>query len=307
MALFTITSTETTIAAPFLKEPSILELVSVDEHAGQFFQCNHTNLPLVRLLVPLQYGRAQSAMSKTDIFMTLKKLKDVEWHKTLAEANINDKDVRYKDKHVRLKVLQFPSTVVINAPEVGDVKGMTLTVALNQPRLGVVMLLSPAVLEYLRSVVSFQLATGVDKTNAHVRNKIGIDHRVDTRIVNLFWSYDKHKYRAMFFPVNHNGKRMRRTQFHTGSLDAAKHFLETGDRPEKKKRLRASARVTHVASLLQTGIPAPTNRRMKTVNVPPCRRTMLNTRHPHLRTLSGRRQASKLARTVVHHRLSCRM
>ena len=234
MALFTIKTTETNIDAPFLKEPSRLELVNVDEHTGQFFQCNHTNLTLVRLLVPLQYGRAQSAMSKTDIFMTLKKLKDVEWHTTLVAANINDKAPRYKDKHVRLKVLQFPSTVVINAPEVGDVRAMTLTVALNQPRLGVVMLLSPAVLECLRSVVSFQLATGVDKTNAHVRNKIGTDHRVDTRIVNLFWSYDKDKHRAIFFPVDHNGKRMRRTQLHTGSLDAAKHFLETGDRPEKR-------------------------------------------------------------------------
>jgi hypothetical protein len=234
MALFTIKTTETNIDAPFLKEPSRLELVDVDEHTGQFFQCNHTNLPLVRLLVPLQYGRAQSAMSKTDIFMTLKKLKDVEWHKTLAAANINDKDVRYKDKHVRLKVLQFPSTVEITAPNVGDVRGMTLTVALNKPRLGVVMLLSTAVLEYLRSVVSFQLATGVDKTNRKGRNEIEIDRRVDTRVVNLFWSYDKDKYRAIFFPVDHNGKRMPRTQLHTRSLEEAKHFLETGDRPEKR-------------------------------------------------------------------------
>ena len=74
MALFTIKTTETNIDAPWLKEPIRLELVDVDEHTGPFFQCNHTNLPLVRLLVPLQYGKAQSAMSKTDIFMTLKKL-----------------------------------------------------------------------------------------------------------------------------------------------------------------------------------------------------------------------------------------
>ena len=90
MALFTIKTTETNIAAPWLKEPVRLELEDVDEHTGSFFKCNHTNLPLVSLMVPLKYGRAQSAISKTDIFVTLKTLKDGEWHKAMAAANIDE-------------------------------------------------------------------------------------------------------------------------------------------------------------------------------------------------------------------------
>lgn len=233
-----------TISATFLKEPSILALVRVDEHAGQFFSCVHSDRPLVRLLVPLQYGKADSAMGKTDIFMQLKKFKDVEWYKKLAEAKIGKP--RYTRTNHLLKLLGFPSTVEVTAPDVGDARGMQLTVVLNKPRMQAATLLSTAVLEYLRSVVSVQLATGVDK-KACGRNKVAIDNRVDTRIEYLGWSYDKDKDRAMFSPVDRDGKRMRRTQLHTESLDEAKHFVVTGDRPIK---------ATNVASVGKDDTPA---------------------------------------------------
>ena len=235
MATFTITTQATFAHAAFLKEPVKLALVQVDNVDTPYFHCVKTNMALCRLLVPEQHGKTDAAMRRTDILQTLKKLKDVEWDKKCESMRYTPDHRRYTQKHVRPTILVFPSTVEIVAPQVGDVESMTMTVALNKPRMGVVMLLSPQVLEYLRSVVSIQLATGVNNTIAHVRNSIGDANRVDTGILNLFWAYDKEKFRAIFFPVDANGKQKRRTQFHTESIEEATKFVETGIRPKRIK------------------------------------------------------------------------
>jgi hypothetical protein len=238
MSMFSVTSGVVKVDVEFLKHPVQLPLVDVDGVAGQCFRCVGSNTSLHRLLVTQHYaklhGSATVALRKTDILKTLKQLKDNEWSKALEALNYNPEIRRYSTS-MRTKVCKFPSTVEIVAPQVGDVESMTMTVALNKPRMGVVMLLSPQVLEYLRSVVSIQLATGVDKTIAHVRNSIGDANRVDTGIANVFWAYDKEKFRAIFFPADANGKQKRRTQFHRASIEEATKFVETGIRPKRIK------------------------------------------------------------------------
>ena len=54
----------------------------------------------------------------------------------------------------------------------------------------------------------------------------------------MFWAYDKEKYRAIFFPVDADGKQKRRTQFPTASLEEAAKFVEIGIRPKRIKVAR---------------------------------------------------------------------
>ena len=59
---------------------------------------------------------------------------------------------------------------------------------------------------------------------------MGKDERVNTDVLNLFWSYRLSKYRAVFFQSDVNGTKRRRLEFWTRSKPRAIAFTETGDR-----------------------------------------------------------------------------
>ena len=130
----------------------------------------------------------------------------------------------------RAKVLSFPTTVAIAAPEVSTVESETLMVQLTPPNKGLVMLLTSETLEYLRNVVSEQLGTGGCPDTGHVRTNMHKDDRVTTNVMNLFWSYRLSNYRAVFFQSDVNGAKRRRLEFWTRSKPSAIAFTETGDR-----------------------------------------------------------------------------
>jgi len=239
MSMFSITSGVVSVDAAFLKHPVQLTLVDVDGVAGQCFRCVGSNTSLHRLLVTQQYakhhGSAAVALRKTDILKTLKQLKDDEWTKALEAMDYNPEIRRYTPPGMRTKVCRFPATVDIVAPQVLHVEGMTMTVELTKPQSGVVMLLTPEVLEYLRSVVSAQLDSGGCPAIAHVRTSMGVADCVDTNVENLYWSYNKKKHRAVFFPLDEDGKKKPRTECITGCREIAMTFVKSGVRPPRRR------------------------------------------------------------------------
>ena len=127
--------------------------------------------------------------------------------------------------------LAFPTVIDIVAPGVGSIEGMTMTVQLTNSVHGLVVKLTPKVLEYLRGVVAVQLGSGGCSTASHVRTSMEPDDRVDTGVANLFWSYRKRKFRAVFQPPEADGIKPARQEYFTECKDRAITFIETGSRP----------------------------------------------------------------------------
>ena len=75
-----------------------------------------------------------------------------------------------------------------------------------------------------------QLLTGGCEGRLHVRTKMPLDDRVNTTVPNLSWSYHKRMYRAVFRPQDADGKKRRRQNFYTESMERAIAFVKTGDR-----------------------------------------------------------------------------
>ena len=75
-----------------------------------------------------------------------------------------------------------------------------------------------------------QLLDGGCAGKPHARTKIPHGDRVDTYVPNLSQSYTKQRYRAMLHPKDADGKKRRRQNFYTGSMDRDMVFVETGDR-----------------------------------------------------------------------------
>ena len=238
MANFRITQDVVCVDVAFLKKPVKLPLVDVSGTSSHemYFHCISANTSLHRLLVADAYvtlvGSAAAALRKTDILKTLKQLKDDEWSKQLAALNYTAAKRRYTKGGMRAKVLAFSPTVSIVAPRVSTVESIAMLVELSKPTKGLVMLLKPEHIEYLRNVVSAQLEIGVSSTVAHVRNNMEVADRVDTDVPNVFWSYELNKYRAAFYPPDADGKKKQRCEDLTDKMESAARCVETGIRPK---------------------------------------------------------------------------
>ena len=238
MSQFTITSEVASINAGFLTNPVQLRLVAVPnaDAADRYFACCSSNEDLPRLLVDSRFkgpfGSLKKAMRRTDILKTLKDMKDAEWH-TRRERHAKRpwSAGRYTLMQNRAKVLAFPSVIDIVAPSVGSVEGIPLRVQLAHAGHGLVVKLTPAVLDYLRAAMTEQLEHGGCSTAVHVRTKMDPDDRVDTGVTNLSWSYKRKKYRAIFKPTAEDGTRAKRQHLMTECRASAIKFIETGERP----------------------------------------------------------------------------
>ena len=137
----------------------------------------------------------------------------------------------------RAKLLRFETTVAITAPQFSGVGSVSLVVRLNKPSLGLVMLLTPEAIEYLRNAVSAQLEAGGSRSSdrRNVRYALPDIDRIDTQVHNLSWSYKKNKFRATFFEEKADGSTKRR-QFLTESKELAMTFVTTGIRPRPARR-----------------------------------------------------------------------
>jgi len=248
MSDITIITECVTVHADFLGKKSVqLPLVAVpDSKPGeQFFHCIPSNWRIHRLLVADRFvtvfGSRQKALSKTDILATLKTLKDEAWQRQVEESCGDAEVQRYTRGDKRAKVLRFETTVAIAAPSLADGEArVMLVVGLSKPSLGLVMLLTPGAIEYLRNAVSAQLEAGGSRSSdrRNARYELPDIDRVDTQAPNLSWSYEKNKFRATFFKEKEDGS-TKRCQFLTESKDLAMTFVRTGNRPEKRTSLPA--------------------------------------------------------------------
>ena len=94
------------------------------------------------------------------------------------------------------------------------------------------MLLTSEALAYLRAVVTVQLDNGGSVGTAHVRTNMSEDDRVETGVENLYWSYVRKQYRAMFDPPETDGIKQPRRQYYTDDKAHAMTFVRTGVKSE---------------------------------------------------------------------------
>ena len=235
MSQFTITSEVVSIEAAFLAAPVPLRLVSLANAAAadRYFECRSNNTVLSRLFVDRRfeaaYGSLIKAMRCTDIFKVLKDMKDEEWQTRRDRlAKPTWSAGRYTLVQNRAKVLAFPAVIDIVAPSVGSVEGIPITVQLSHSGRGLVVKLTPEVLDYLRAVMTEQLENG---GAVHPRTGMDPDDRVETGVTNLSWSYKKKKFRALFDPPAEDGKRAKRQSLMTECKASAITFIKTGQRP----------------------------------------------------------------------------
>ena len=234
-----------TVHADFLGKKSVqLPLVAIpDTKPGdQFFHCVVSNWNIHRLLVADRFvtifGSRQKAISMTDVLDTLKTLKDDAWQRQVAQSCGDSAIQRYTRGEKRAKLLRFDTTVAIAAPQFSGVGSVRLVVGLSKPSLGLVMLLTPEAIEYLRNAVSAQLEAGGSRSSdrRNVRNAMPDIDRIDTQVHNLSWSYKKNKFRATFFEEKADGNTKRRRQCLTESKELAMTFVTTGIRPRPARR-----------------------------------------------------------------------
>jgi hypothetical protein len=200
-----------------------------------FFLCNKTSHPLKRvLLVGTPYGESaqqySTALERTDVIESIKAKRDVEWFRRMPAAQSGQR--RYTSRESMPIVLGLPESVCISTPEVCGLASVPMLVALTKPSTGVLVELTTANLEWLRKAVVAQLDEGSCPKRKNKANALDDAERVSTDVANVFWSYKKGLYRAIYCPP---GAKKRRKQCFTADKDEAKVFARTGARPPRQQ------------------------------------------------------------------------
>ncbi len=84
-------------------------------------------------------------------------------------------------------------------------------------------------IEYLRKSVLSQLSEGDVVRRSHKRSQVDEPDRVDTCVKNVFWTYERNMFRAVF--VCHDETTKKPSTLYTSSKDVAIQFALTGNRP----------------------------------------------------------------------------
>ena len=137
MAAFAFISDVVSVQASCLKQPVQPPLVQVADRPSheKYFQCICTNHPLKTLIVDDRFvwpfGSVAKALCHTDILKKLKQMKDDAWRRQVEACTGVGVEPPLKREEWRSKVLSFPTTVAIVAPEVSTVGSKTLMVQLT--------------------------------------------------------------------------------------------------------------------------------------------------------------------------------
>jgi hypothetical protein len=183
------------------------------------------------LLSGTVYGASAAQYSKalpcTDILERLKALKDKEFEKSVPIAQGRRR--RYSNREVKVVVLSLPETCTIQAHIINDVDGIQMKVELCKPSKGFWVELKSENIEYIRKSVLSQLSEGDVTRRTHKRSQLDELDRVDTCVKNVFWSYERNMYRAVF--VDDDDTTKKPSTMYTSSKDDAVQFAMTGKRP----------------------------------------------------------------------------
>ena len=225
--MFEFSTNVVSVSADFLVRQVLLPVQVVN--GFNFVKCIKTDEPLQRLLLegtPFASKKTQQ-LQATNVFENLKKMKDANFMGRMPAGRRLD----YTHRDMNALVLSFPDTVVITAPAVCDVPAMDIEVVLNKPSIATIMKLTSQNLEYLRNAVIMQLIVGGHRARTHIRKAIETGDQVTTNEHNVFWSYSRRKYRAVY---NAPGlKRKISTRF-TDDWEVAVAFARTGARSDNE-------------------------------------------------------------------------
>jgi hypothetical protein len=230
--IFTFVDEVVKVHAACLSTPVPLPIKEIE--GCRFFQCSKSNHPLKRLLLSgTAYGVSSAqyikALPCTDILERLKALKDKEFEKSVPIPHGRRR--RYSNRETKVVVLSLPETCTIQAPNINDVDGIHMKVVLCKPSKGLWVELKSENIEYIRESVLSQLGEGTVARRSHKRSQLDEPDRVDTNVKNVFWSYERGKYRAVH--VNHDDAMKRASTMFTSAKDEAMQFVLTSDRPPR--------------------------------------------------------------------------
>jgi hypothetical protein len=162
----------------------------------------------------------------TDILESLKVLKDREF---ATAVPIVGRRRRYNNRETKVVVLSLPETCIIQAPSINDVDGIAMKVELCKPSKGFWVELKSSNIEYLRKSILSQLSEGDVVRRSHKRSQVDEPDRVDTCVKNVFWTYERNMFRAVFVCNDETTKKP--STLYTSSKDVAIRFALTGNRP----------------------------------------------------------------------------
>ena len=218
------TDTVTVSCEKVLPKPVALDVTTID--GGQYFEVRKTSAGLMQILFAGSafgdsYADRQAAFQKTNIVDELMEIKNKMWYEAL-DAHVRSK-TRYRSKDMRHKILTMPETVVINTPNVDGIHSIPMRVALNKPRVALMIEMSSVNLEYLRLVALYHNENGLCEKKIHKRRLVG-EEVVNTNIEGVMYSYVRSKFRAIHKQCGKSS-----THF-TEDKDAAQNFVRTGMR-----------------------------------------------------------------------------
>ena len=168
----TTISTAAMVVVPGMRTAvTLTDIKTVDRKI--FFKLGKANPHVVRLLTGHAVGENRK-LCNTDIVETLVTLRNSKYDELAAEHNLRlaakedlgiDRHAHQRVKRIKMSNDILPKTMVIEAPPYGDVQGIDMTVMTGFSG-SVWVELVPETVDYLRSVVDAQLASGSIKRSS---------------------------------------------------------------------------------------------------------------------------------------------
>lgn len=169
----------------------------------QFFHLAKKDRRIQRMLLGDSDTAAMSDISRplanTSIVEKITDLRDKAFREKMGIDEVGQgasKVVRYsRSKCLMGKMLQLDDYVTISLPTVGDLSPIDAKVLLSKPKSPLMIEMSEAVVDYLRSFVSNEVSTG-DTKRKHPRDMIPEGERVTSDQVGVSYSYTRKQFRA---------------------------------------------------------------------------------------------------------------
>ena len=208
-----------------------LDVEEVD--GAYYFPLRKKDTALARLLLADTELDAKDyrldAMPRTTIFESLKALKDAEYVKRMNLPLTRDgKRFKASEEKVRVRKLQLPETIEIDAPTVGGVKGVAIKARLDNCKNAISVEVTSQTLTYLSECLLYQARNVTAKRRPNLTKHESVVERPAPKWKGVYNSYNtRPPLRACYKPPTGKVKTL-----YTHDEEAAAKFAMSGKRPQ---------------------------------------------------------------------------